>query len=126
MTVVLDTSAVIAFSRNEPGADEVDAVIAEAVISTVNMAELVTKLVHFGYDDGAASRLLGDYPFAVHPFDADQARIAGLFHRHTRPHGLSLGDRSCLALAKRLDATVLTADRAWASLDLGVRIEVIR
>ena len=44
----------------------------------------------------------------------------------TRAAGLSLGDRACLALAKSQGGLVLTADRVWATLDIGVEIELIR
>jgi PIN domain nuclease of toxin-antitoxin system len=37
-----------------------------------------------------------------------------------------LGDRACLALAIRKGATALTADRKWADLDVGCKIELIR
>jgi PIN domain nuclease of toxin-antitoxin system len=37
-----------------------------------------------------------------------------------------LGDRSCLALARSLGAPLLTADRAWQRIDLGIEIELIR
>jgi ribonuclease VapC len=37
-----------------------------------------------------------------------------------------LGDRACLALGLHLGRPVITADRVWASLNLGVEIVVIR
>jgi PIN domain nuclease of toxin-antitoxin system len=46
--------------------------------------------------------------------------------RITRPYGLSLGDRACLALAIRRKATVYTTDAAWKNLNLGIEVEVIR
>lgn len=46
--------------------------------------------------------------------EADAERAAGLW---TPTGGLSLGDRCCLALARRLGASaILTADRAWSGL----------
>ena len=46
----------------------------------------------------------------------------------TRPAGLSLGDRACLVLAKRLGAKAMTTDRAWTRIAeaVGVEVEVIR
>jgi PIN domain nuclease of toxin-antitoxin system len=46
----------------------------------------------------------------------------------TAKAGLSLGDRICLAQAKRLNATALTADRPWAIIAerLDVKVELIR
>jgi len=40
--------------------------------------------------------------------------------------GLSLGDRACLALALREQAPVLTGDRAWSKVDVGVEVVLIR
>lgn len=56
---------------------------------------------------------------------ADAVEIARL-HVRTRALGLSLGDRACLALGLRLDAPVITADRSWAGLRLGIRVKTIR
>ena len=44
----------------------------------------------------------------------------------TRPYGLSLGDRACLALAIQRKAAVYTTDAAWKNLNLGIEINVIR
>jgi PIN domain nuclease of toxin-antitoxin system len=59
-------------------------------------------------------------------FDAEQAIIAASFDSLTRKYGLSLGDRACLALAKSKNLPVLTADKVWKELDLGVKIRLIR
>jgi PIN domain nuclease of toxin-antitoxin system len=44
----------------------------------------------------------------------------------TKPAGLSLGDRACLALATTLDLPVVTADRAWSRVGLSLQISLIR
>ena len=60
------------------------------------------------------------------PFDEVQARLAGELVAQTRPYGLSLGDRACLALAIQRKATVYTTDAAWKKLNLPIEVEVIR
>lgn len=125
-SVVLDASAVLAVLQREPGADRVLARLGGAAISAVNFAEVVTRLASKGTDLAQVltdlHTLLGD----IRPFDIRQAEAAGLLSASTRPFGLSLGDRACLTLAKHLNVPVLTADRAWAKLDVGVAVELIR
>ncbi|MCL4189692.1 MAG: type II toxin-antitoxin system VapC family toxin [Rhodobacteraceae bacterium] len=126
MSVVLDTSAVLAALWGEPGSTRVDEVIGRACISTVNLAEAVAKLIDRGASDADADAVLAALGVAVIPFDRGQAVAAGLLRRATRGRGLSLADRACLALGLAEGLAVVTADRAWAGLDLGVTVEVIR
>jgi PIN domain nuclease of toxin-antitoxin system len=60
------------------------------------------------------------------PFDIELAYQAGLLRSLTKQAGLSLGDRACLALAWRLKLPVLTTDKVWGKLSLGITIQVIR
>ena len=125
--VVLDSSALLALLNDEAGAQELTPeLLRDATISTVNLAEVQTKLVREGTDPAEAWELALAPVFDPEPFTIDQARIAGTLVKHTRPLGLSLGDRACLALGIMLKAPVYTADRDWKSLKLGVRIHVIR
>jgi len=126
MTVALDSSAILALLFGEPGGDRVAPVVGDAVISAVNLSEIVAKLIESGYRDDEAERAVDGFLPSVMPFDAPLAIDTGVLRRGTRRQGLSLGDRACLALARREKARVLTADRAWADLDIGVEIEVIR
>ena len=125
--VVLDASAVLAILNREPGAEKLPLrLLRDATISTVNLAEVQTKLVNRGLDpDDAWDAAIGPVR-GTEAFTIEQARIAGDLVARTRPLGLSLGDRACLALGIALGATVYTADRSWKGLRLGIRIRHIR
>jgi PIN domain nuclease of toxin-antitoxin system len=126
-SVVLDASAVITALNQEPGAEKLTPdLLRNAVSSTVNLAEVQSKLVDRGLPpDDAWKATLNSVREAV-PFTAEHAKTAGSLIAQTRPLGLSLGDRACLALALSLNAPIYTADRSWKNLRLGVRIHVIR
>ncbi|MFL6374059.1 MAG: type II toxin-antitoxin system VapC family toxin [Pyrinomonadaceae bacterium] len=115
---VLDSSAVIAYLNQEPGSDKVHPLIAEAEISAVNLAEVLTKAVEAGHSIKSAFATFSLLRIDVVDYDSHQARKAAELRPITRGLGLSLGDRSCLALAMLSNATVVTADRAWAALDV--------
>ncbi len=125
--IVLDASAMLAVLNDEPGTEKLTPeMLSHAAGSTVNLAEVHTKLVSRGGDPDEAWQ---DALSAVHepvPFTAEQARIAGNLVTQTRLLGLSLGDRACLALGTALHVPVYTADRSWKNLKIGVRIHVIR
>ena len=125
-SVVLDASALMALIRGEAGADRVTVSLPGAIISTVNQAEVQTKLVAAGLDEKLAWWHIAEAGCTAVAFDEAQARLAGGLVRLTRPIGLSLGDRACLALAMQRHATVYTTDRAWEGLDVGINVEVIR
>ncbi len=124
--LVLDSSAVLAALHKEPGGDQVLSRLDEATISAVNFAEVVSKLTDTGGDISQILSDLFDLVPDIRPFDADQAVASGLLVSHTRSLGLSLGDRACLNLAKTLGVPALTADQAWAKLNIGVSVELIR
>ena len=125
-SVVLDSSALLAFIHGEPGAEVVAGVVGDALMSSVNLAEVVTKLVQRTGSLDAARAALGMATVDVIDFDAPQAEQAGALVALTRSRGLSLGDRACLALAAREAVPVLTGDRIWSTLNLGVEVRLIR
>lgn len=128
MTVVLDASALLAALLDEPGKDRVDAAINGAIMSTVNLAEVVGHFARAGVEPGAIQTLLGGLPIDYVPPDIALAMDAGAMRTITDRAGLSLGDRFCLAQARRSGAAALTADRSWRVLaaPLGVEVELIR
>ena len=128
MTFVLDASALLAVFNDEPGADRVIAVLDDAVINSVNIAEVAAGLVAKGKSQSqarAAVRVLG---CRVSDADQEMGLDAGFLRKLTETAGLSLGDRFCLAQGRRLGATVMTADRQWLRIAevCEVTIEFIR
>jgi PIN domain nuclease of toxin-antitoxin system len=124
--VVFDSSAVLAVIFNEPGGEAVVDLLQGGLLSTVNLTEIHTKLLLDGRAAGTAWNRVLSMGLEVCFFDDEQARIAAELIWKTRPFGLSLGDRACLALAIERKATVYTTDRVWKKLDLGIEIVAIR
>jgi PIN domain nuclease of toxin-antitoxin system len=124
--VVLDSSAVLAVLNDEPGAGTVIAVLDDAVVSTVNLAEVVTKLVERGGSLDHARRALRAIDVDVADFDQALAERTGGLKVETERRGLSLGDRACLALAEREGVPALTGDRSWLGAVAGIDIQLIR
>jgi PIN domain nuclease of toxin-antitoxin system len=123
----LDSSALLALLNHEAGAEQITPeLLSLGTCSTVNLAEVQGKLVCYGVDPEEAWQTLLSLIAAPVAFTADHARIAGGLIRRTHSLGLSLGDRACLALGIALKADVYTADRAWGSLRIGIRVHVIR
>lgn len=123
---VLDASAVLAWLRDEPGADIVTGHLDDAMISAVNLSEVHQKLAQRGVDADRAVRQLRTLGIGVEAVDVTDALAASRLWPSTRAAGLSLGDRCCLALAARLQAPAVTADTAWTGLDLDVEVISIR
>jgi ribonuclease VapC len=129
---VLDASALLAHLRDEPGGDVVaEAIASGAVISTVNLAEVFSRVADQGDDPAKLAAVLTqigllDGAITVEPFTAADAIDAGRLRPLTRDAGLSLGDRACLALARRLDAPALTVDTDWQGVAHGVELRPIR
>ena len=124
--VVIDASAWLAVVYNESGADAVERWMPVAAMSSVNLSEAVAKLTDRSFSEADIREALLRVRPEVVPFDELQAWDAGRLRPYTRAQGLSFADRACLALARALDLPVLTGDRAWAALDVGVDIHVFR
>ncbi|MGC8876942.1 type II toxin-antitoxin system VapC family toxin [Thermus sp.] len=125
MTAVLDASALLALLKGEPGAERVaEALERGAYLSAVNLAEVLSKLADWGEDPAEAQARMAQVGLLgaaveVLSFTGEDALEVARLRALTRAHGLSFGDRACLALARRLGLPALTMEGAWAGLDLG-------
>ena len=129
LSKVADTSAVLAVLFSEPGATRAQELIAgSALMTSVNYSEVLSRYVALltSFDD--AKRLTRSLVGAgsIVAFDEDLAERAAKLLPLTKTYGLSLGDRACLALAERERLPVVTAERTWTKLDLGIEIQLIR
>lgn len=125
---VIDASALLALLLGEPGAERVKAVLDGGLVSLVNMAEIVTHYAKLGAARPDVEALLRPLPIRLVPIDAALSFDAGMLRSLTIEGGLSLGDRYCLALARREGLPALTAERRWPLIagPAGVVVEVIR
>jgi PIN domain nuclease of toxin-antitoxin system len=124
--IVADASAIIALLAGERFEHVDPEQIARAWVSAVNLSEVLAKLYEMGLPDPEANSAVSLLGLRVAAFDEAQADAAARLKRITRQAGLSLGDRACLALAKSLKCCAVTADRAWADVDVGVEVLLIR
>lgn len=126
--VVLDASAILALLKSERGASKVAGVIADASVCAINQAEVISHFVHLGAPLDDVRAMLAALPYTVIAADDALAWEAGNLRAVTASAGLSLGDRFCLALAKRLGVAAYTADKAWRDIagDVAVKIVTIR
>lgn len=126
MSFVLDASVVLAivFEESPDVFDLSD--LPGGRLSNVNYCEVLTRCLERGMDADFAERQIARLKIDRLPFTAADARVAAELRTATRHRGLSLGDRACLALARREGLPVLTADRQWEGLDVGIDIRLIR
>lgn len=128
--VVLDASALVAYARNEPGAQVVAASLragGRIVVSAVNWAEAAGKLREYHMTPAILRQALAAVEAEFVSFAEADADTVGELTPRLRLLGLSLGDRACVALALSMNGTALTAEQAWSRLGLnGLVVQVIR
>jgi ribonuclease VapC len=125
---VLDASAILALLLGEPGAERVEAALEGGAAPTTILAEVVGYFARHRLDVGELKAGLGELEVRFVPLDDELAWRTGELEPPTRAAGLSLTDRSCLALAERLGTPALTGDRQWTRVagELGIEVELIR
>jgi PIN domain nuclease of toxin-antitoxin system len=124
--VVVDASVVLAAIFAEPGHEALLQLNDPALLSAVNLAEARARLADHGMDRASIDLSIDLVNVQVIDFDAELAALSADLRPETRAAGLSLGDRACLALAQKRGAVALTADRAWASVQTPVKVQIVR
>lgn len=122
---VLDSSAILAVLQQEKGAEKALTFFPDAVVSSVNLAEVLTKSIENGHSKETAIEAFNLLQIKVVDFNFEQSAKVAELRPLTKHLGLSLGDRSCLALAILNNATAVTADKEWQKLNF-CQIEFIR
>ncbi len=113
--MLLDSSTVLGYLNDEPGKEIIEEALltGTACISIVNQAEVISKMLDWGMGLVEATQVLNKLSLVNEPFLTETALETARLRTLTREHGLSLGDRACLATARLRGHTVLTGDRAW-------------
>ncbi len=124
---VLDASAILAFLQGEPGQDLVLAALQtrRCVVSAANQAEIITKSLDRGLAEETITAILAELNYTSVDIPVADGEQAGRMRSLSRSAGLSLADRLCLALACRLKARVLTADRAWLQVADALKLDIV-
>jgi ribonuclease VapC len=125
-SAVLDASAILAVLNDESGAETVIAILDDALVSTVNYAEVVAKLVEQGSTSGQVQSALRALALTTVDFDLALGRRTGELRAETKKRGLSLGDRACLSLAEREGLPAMTGDRNWVGAVAKVEVRLFR
>jgi ribonuclease VapC len=125
-SLVLDTSALLALLFAEKGADAAMMRGQPGLLSTVSYSEAMAKALDRKVPFETARYAIHALQLTPVPFDAAHALTAASFHPETRQHDFSFADRACLATAALAKAAVLTADREWTKVDLGIKVILIR
>ncbi len=123
---VIDTSVLLALLWKEPISPEAYSILLGGYVSTVSVAEVYSKLAKRNMTDMSDLQILFACLQQIVPLSLTQAAIAGQLLSKTASGGLSLGDRCCLALAIEMGGEAYTCDRAWANLNPGCKVHLVR
>jgi ribonuclease VapC len=122
--IVLDASAAIALFRREPGWELIDESATDAIMSAVNLGEVVQRQLRLNVSRIDTERLIAELGVLIVDVDADLAMNAAELRHQIPKAGLSQADCICLALAKRMGVVAVTTDRDWVSIADAVGVEV--
>ncbi|AIL13931.1 hypothetical protein IM40_11420 (plasmid) [Candidatus Paracaedimonas acanthamoebae] len=125
--VILDSSALLALLKNEPGADIVESLLGKIIMSSINLSEVATVLLNSEMTLQECQDTVLPFISAIVPYDEEFALLTADLRKKTKSYGLSLGDRACIALGQKLQLPIYTADKIWKELQLdNIDIRLIR
>jgi predicted nucleic acid-binding protein len=125
---VLDSFALVAYFRDEPGAEQVETLLAKAAaadrpvhMTEANYAEVKYALIRKDGPDAweAAAKILVGLPIEFHPIDRNLADEAAGFKVRFK---MSLADAFAASLAKEKKAHLVTGDPEFKALEGEVKI----
>ena len=128
---ILDASALLIVLLGEPGQERVLEILDRSFIHSINVAEVIARLIRSGVPPKAAEAAVDELQLETEHALVDAATCGELLGTR-RDLGLSLGDCVCLATAARSGAIAVTADRAWSHVSgtklrgKPLRVEMIR
>ena len=125
---VLDSYALLAYLRAEPGGDEVKGLLeevqkgqAEIYLSLINLGE-VAYIVERRRGTAVADEVIERvHSLPVLITDVDKKRVLDAAHIKAN-HAISYADAFAVALAKELDAPVITADPEFRKVESLVQV----
>lgn len=125
---VIDASALLAFLKDESiPLHDLESLLPKSLISSVNACEVATVMLRLGIPCETVEGLIDETVGSIIPFHKEHYILAANLSKITKPYGLSLGDRACLALAQHMNLPVYTADKIWSKLKIdNLEIKIIR
>lgn len=119
--IVFDSSALIALFAKECGYEFIKKHMKDAIISSVNIAEVYRYCIEIQkLTEDESKNLIKLSDIKIIYFNNEQALITANLISKTKQYGLSLGDRACIALAISRKSSVITCDRIWQKVDIGI------
>ena len=124
--VILDSSALLAFINQEQGSEIVEKYLPNALMSSINIAEVIAVLSMIDMPEDIITGIIDDLNVEVINFDQEQALQTGFLRKTTKNDGLSLGDCACISVSSIRNLIIITANKIWAELGLKNDIVLIR
>jgi PIN domain nuclease of toxin-antitoxin system len=125
--IVFDSSALIMLFAKEKGFELIRQHMKNAIISSVNIAEVYKYCIEVqNLTEDDCRNLIKLSGIKIIEFCEEQALITAKIIKKTKQYGLSLGDRACIALAMLKKHPVLTCDKIWQKVDLGIEFLMAR
>lgn len=125
--IVFDSSVLIMLFTKETGYEIVKQHIKHAIISSVNIAEVYKYCIEVqNLTEEDCINLIKLSGIKIIEFCEEQALITAKIIKKTKQYGLSLGDRACIALAMLKNCPVLTCDKIWGKVDVGIEFVMAR
>lgn len=126
--IVVDSSVILALVNSELKDDTLEHLVQHnSIICAVNYAEILSKFVENSKNDNVEEfdKLLRfTYCKRIYQTDLELNLIVGMLSSYRKKYNLSLGDRYCIALGKKLKLPVYTADKIWVNLKSEYNIDI--